>query len=59
MISIYCGLFFISDINVTNETPGTYHEGVNIQERTRVFFFVLIVLANALFLLYWLAMIVV
>jgi predicted small integral membrane protein len=58
MITIYCGLYFISnttDVVINNEVPDQTQTGVSLSNNTELFFFVLIVAANACFFLYWIA----
>mmetsp|Transcript_30031 Transcript_30031/g.29279 ORF Transcript_30031/g.29279 Transcript_30031/m.29279 type:complete len:90 (-) Transcript_30031:1577-1846(-) len=52
MITIYCGIFFISDTRETidvndNETHLT------LSERAKLFFFIIIVIVNIIFFLIW------
>lgn len=56
MITVYCGLYFISDNNITteNEISDSYKLGVSLHANTKLFFFILIVVANLFFFIYWL-----
>ena len=58
MISIYCGVFFISDMTFisTVENPETYRpidNGLRLSPVTSIIMFILIVASNSLFILYW------
>jgi predicted small integral membrane protein len=56
MITVYLGLYFISDTNtitIDNEMPDQTQTGVSLNEKTKLFFFILIVCCNAVFFLYW------
>ena len=56
MITIYFGLFFISEglDSTTTEQSYTVQTGVDLKQSTKLIFFILILLLNALFFIYWL-----
>ena len=55
MITVYSGLYFISDSasTVDNEYPDTTQQGVVLNDGTKMFFFILIIVSNAIFFIYW------
>jgi hypothetical protein len=60
MITVYCGIFYIVDISSTDVNSGETKavvSGINLDEGTRTFFFVIIVLSNLAFFIYWIVMV--
>ena len=57
MLTIYCGLFFISDMpEVYNSSDSSVREadnGLRLSEGTKLFFFIIIILWNIMFFIYW------
>lgn len=55
MVTVYCGIFYIVDIDVTDADSGatSSSSGIEVDETTKVFFFFVIVIANIAFLAYW------
>jgi len=51
MITIYCGLYFISDMKESISSDSSAQ--LVLSERIKTFFFVVIVLVNLIFFLYW------
>jgi len=52
MITIYCGIFFISDTReVIDDTSNEIH--LTLSEKAKLFFFIVIVLVNIIFFLIW------
>ena len=54
-VSIYCGIFFISDIPTEDlaDVPQSVKGGVTLSETAKLLFFVVIMIANLFFFGYW------
>ena len=55
MLSIYCGIFFITDLpeKWVKENPDYASGSVILDENTKLAFFVVIVVSNIVFFIYW------
>jgi hypothetical protein len=55
MITVYCGIFFLVEVSQTDIDTGNTSavSGIKLDEGTKVFFFLVILLSNLCFLLYW------
>ena len=51
ILSIYCGLFFIADIDPSNQEPT--ESNIELTESSKMFFFVCILFSNFVFFAYW------
>jgi hypothetical protein len=54
-ISIYCGIFFISDVPAKDmkDVPQSVKGIINLSEGMRLFFFMVIMIANVVFFGFW------
>ena len=57
LLTIYFGIFFISDATKFEESDRTTKYGWTATYSARIFFFVVIIIANAVFLVYWVILI--
>eukprot|EP00347_Sterkiella_histriomuscorum_P001991 403369895 len=57
IISVYCGLFFVSNLDSSyiKDIPELSSKALVLNDATELFFFAVIVIANIVFLAYWLA----
>ena len=57
IISVYCGLFFVSNIDSAylKDIPELSSKSLVLNDETELFFFSVIVIANLVFFSYWLA----
>ena len=53
MLSIYCGLFFISDVSSRSSDQEKQEGEMVLNEHTKIFFFAVILISNLCFFLYW------
>jgi hypothetical protein len=54
-VSIYCGIFFIADVPTKDMAtiPASVKGIINLSETMRLFFFMVIMIANIVFFGYW------
>ena len=57
IISVYCGLFFVSNTpeEYIKEVPELSEKALVMGDETELFFFAVIIIANMVFFAYWLA----
>lgn len=55
MISVYCGLYFLSEVDqeYLSANPEIRPLGTLLKDSTKMFFFILIVISNSIFFIYW------
>ena len=55
MITIYCGMFFITDLpeKWIKENPDYSQGAIVIDENTKFAFFIIIIVSNGIFIIYW------
>jgi hypothetical protein len=55
MVTVYCGLFFITDKpeEWIKDNPDYSNSAIHLDDETKLFFFAIIVIANLIFFIYW------